>query len=511
MSAFPKQTASNILCCLCGVSIKFNAAAMCDGCLASQVDITEGIPKEHFLLWCKQCLRINRPPWVFADFESRELLAICLRTLPGLSKVKLLDANFIWTEPHSKRVKVRLDVQKEALGVQLKQTFVVEYVLKNQFCPDCHEENADMNSTATVQVRQHVDHKRTFFYLEQLIIKHKAQGAIANLDPKKDGIDFKFNTKSAAAKFVQFLKSHVPVREKKSKSLVGKDRYEFTWSVEIIPVCADDLLVLSKKQMASCGSIGQVVICTKIAGSVHLLNPSTLEESSLNEKAFYRDPLEPAMTSRNLVEFVVLDSIVVRPQPSLARRGRPGAKAKRKKKKQDKRAEILERYERDLRQTPEGANAVATGVAQETGSRYILAEVTVARASDLGVNDTQYTVYSHLGQHLKAGDSALGFDMTSYNGTTSVKCDTVPDVVLVKKMNPPKERKKRKTKRGKVLAANHAPAMGMVHNDVDTAEYERFVEEYDDLVEEEGEVGELGVANLKIGEGGDDGGGGEGQ
>ena len=81
MSAFPQQTANTILCCLCGKSIRFNSAAMCDACIASEVDISEGIPKQSQLLWCKQCLRINRPPWVFADLESKELLAICLRTL----------------------------------------------------------------------------------------------------------------------------------------------------------------------------------------------------------------------------------------------------------------------------------------------------------------------------------------------------------------------------------------------------------------------------------------------
>jgi NMD protein affecting ribosome stability and mRNA decay len=32
-------------------------------------------------------------------------MALCLKRLKNLHKVKLIDANFVWTEPHSKRIK----------------------------------------------------------------------------------------------------------------------------------------------------------------------------------------------------------------------------------------------------------------------------------------------------------------------------------------------------------------------------------------------------------------------
>ena len=53
-------------------------------------------------------LRYLNPPnfWVTAALESRELMALCLKKLKNLSKVKLIDAIFVWTEPHSKRIKV---------------------------------------------------------------------------------------------------------------------------------------------------------------------------------------------------------------------------------------------------------------------------------------------------------------------------------------------------------------------------------------------------------------------
>ncbi len=56
-----------------------------------------------------------RPPWVNCKLESRELLSICLRKIKGLKTVKLIDVGFIWTEPHSKRIKVKVTVTKEVV------------------------------------------------------------------------------------------------------------------------------------------------------------------------------------------------------------------------------------------------------------------------------------------------------------------------------------------------------------------------------------------------------------
>lgn len=92
-----------------------NSAGLCHNCLRNSVDITEGIPSQSTLSFCRNCSRYLSPPstWLLADLESRELLAICLRKLKGLSKVRLIDAGFIWTEPHSKRLRVKLTIQKE--------------------------------------------------------------------------------------------------------------------------------------------------------------------------------------------------------------------------------------------------------------------------------------------------------------------------------------------------------------------------------------------------------------
>lgn len=68
-----------------------------------------------------------------------------------------------------------------------------------------------------------------------------------------------------------------------------------------------------------------------------------------------------------------------------------------------------------------------------------LAEVEIARTSDLGMNDTRFRVLTHLGHILRAGDLVLGYDLV----TSSLNCDAadelerrgaMPDVVLVRKV-----------------------------------------------------------------------------
>jgi hypothetical protein len=45
--------------------------------------------------------------------------------------------------------------------------------------------------------------------------------------------------------------------------------------------------------------------------------------------------------------------------------------------------------------------------------KYLLAELTLARVKDFGVNDEQFMVRSHLGRVLQPGDLAWGFDMAT--------------------------------------------------------------------------------------------------
>jgi nonsense-mediated mRNA decay protein 3 len=102
-------------------------------------------------------------------------MILCLRKIGGLNKLKLIDAVWVWTEPHSLRLKIKLTLQKEIMnGAVIQQSTIVEFVIRNQQCKDCEAGFAQGAWHAIVQLRQRVSHKRTFYYLEQLILKHKA-------------------------------------------------------------------------------------------------------------------------------------------------------------------------------------------------------------------------------------------------------------------------------------------------------------------------------------------------
>ncbi|XP_061934948.1 60S ribosomal export protein NMD3 isoform X2 [Apis cerana] len=182
----PIQQKSMILCCICGISIEPNPANMCVACLRTQVDVTENIPKQATIHFCKGCERYLQPPgeWIHAALESRELLTLCLKKLKGLNRVKLIDAGFVWTEPHSMRLKVKLTVQAEVIGgAVLQQVFIVEYTINHQMCNDCHRTEAKDYWRALVQVRQRATNKKTFYYLEQLILKYKAHEHTLGIKP----------------------------------------------------------------------------------------------------------------------------------------------------------------------------------------------------------------------------------------------------------------------------------------------------------------------------------------
>ncbi|KAG7705093.1 hypothetical protein KL914_003779 [Ogataea haglerorum] len=367
---------------------------MCYDCIKLNVDITAGIPREANISFCRNCERFLQPPqqWMRAELESRELLAICLRRLKGLNKVRLIDASFIWTEPHSRRIRIKLTVQGEALtNTIVQQSFEVEYVVVAMQCPDCAKSYTANTWRAAVQIRQKVQHKRTFLYLEQLILKHNAHVDTISIKESKDGLDFYYSQRNHAVKMIDFLNSVVPIKSKKSEELISQDihsgtsQYKFTFSVEIVPICKDDLVVLPKKLAKSMGDMARLVLCSKVSNMVQFIDPVTLQTGDLLAQVFWRTPFAALADVTQMVEFIVLDV-----EPTGQRNG-----------------------------------------------RWLLADVTVARASDMGSNDQEYYVRSHLGGILHPGDSALGYFLTNSNFNNELfdelNTDMTPDVVLVKK------------------------------------------------------------------------------
>lgn len=109
----PTAPANKILCCSCGGLIDPNPLNQCAACVRGSVDLTASIPKQATIYFCRNCERYLNPPndWIQCTLESKELLSLCLKRMKGLKDVKLMDAGFIWTEPHSKRIKVKVLIQ----------------------------------------------------------------------------------------------------------------------------------------------------------------------------------------------------------------------------------------------------------------------------------------------------------------------------------------------------------------------------------------------------------------
>jgi nonsense-mediated mRNA decay protein 3 len=149
--------------------------------------------------------------------------------------------------------------------------------------------------------------------LEQLIIKHNAAASAVNIKQIHDGMDFYFSNKSHGLKLLDFLSNVVPVRSRHDKQLVSHDtksntyNYRFTMSVEICPVCKDDLICLPPKVAASLGNIGPLVLCTQVSNSLLLLDPQTLRNAYMDASQYWRTGFRPLLHAKQLVEYIVLD------------------------------------------------------------------------------------------------------------------------------------------------------------------------------------------------------------
>jgi nonsense-mediated mRNA decay protein 3 len=101
---------------------------------------------------------------------------------------------------------VKLTVQKEVLSKTiLQKTVTVEFVVANLQCEDCKQTYTPHKWKAQVQVRQKVPHKRTFLFLEQLILKHKAHANCNNIIEVEGGLDFWYSDYNLGKTLVKFI------------------------------------------------------------------------------------------------------------------------------------------------------------------------------------------------------------------------------------------------------------------------------------------------------------------
>jgi len=419
--------AGTILCFNCGAAIVPNDVNMCASCLKDRVDLSEGISREETIWNCSSCgkTRAEDGRWLLCAPESPELLGLCLKTVHGLGRgkgnksgAKFVDAAWIWTEPHSQRLKMKLTVEKEVLNsATVRQKFDVTFVQKRRMCPDCVKETTNQEWTAVVQLRQQVQHKRTLLNLENRLLRVPAAKAALDVKPVSSGIDFYFGNKNQANKFIDVVMSSVPARKKESKDLRGSDRksnvynFQHTIAIEVVPLCKHDFVVLPPKLQQSLfgGSVAYAVV-ENVTKTVNLIEPTTGVRAKLSDAKFFANPFSAISSSKTgFTEFTILDV-----QP-------------------------LRSSHKPL--------ATASSLNEGDTSDVHIWEVEVARMADLGINDERFVVNSHIGRILNPGDSVLGYDFANFNIPEDLskflKGRDLPPVVLLQKTNhvPDKPRK----------------------------------------------------------------------
>lgn len=414
-TATPRESKHNpnkikIACPRCGnpFSPLVTGTNVCPTCISSKQDISDGITKQAIINFCRNCRRYLNPPWIYCERESKELLSICLKKIKGLNRVKLEDARFKWTEPHSKRINVELTVTKEvAHNTAMKQSFDVEFIENYMQCDDCKKIFTPHTWKSQVQVRQRAEHKKTFLYLEQIMLRAKVHDKATQIKEIPEGLDFYFTNRNHSTALVNFLQSNVPHQFKESKELVSHDvqtsiyNYKYTYLLEMPKICKDDLVVLPRSLCKELGGVNPLGVCIKVTNCIHLYDPVTLKTYQMNAGQYfnYENDIDLYQFRGRETEYMVV-----------------GVEA-------DK----------------EHASKIHTTF---NNFEFKFAHI------DVQVPSTGQVYFSdcHFGNILKHGDMVLGYDINSM----SVKEDleimgqrNIPDVVLIRKQYPEKFKKRK--------------------------------------------------------------------
>lgn len=213
-------------------------------------------------------------------------------------------------------------------------------------------------------------------------------------------------------------------RSKASEQLLSADthtntaNFKYTFSVEIAPICKDDLVCIPPKQARSLGNTSPLAICTRVGNSIHLIDPQTLQLCDVTTPVYWRTPFFSLASVTDLVEFTVLDI-----EPSGPTKGKW----------------VLA----DAQVALSGAFRSSANNSDDVEMDHELASST---------NQIFHT-RTHLGAILQPGDTVLGYHLTNANFNSDdfarLPSDRVPDIILVRKAYP-NRRKKSKARNWKL-------------------------------------------------------------
>ena len=448
MNASSMVTYSKIICCICGIAMDANSEGICEACAKKNIDITTGITKVASLIYCRTCERYKRPPWIKVERESQDMMNLCLSKIKGLNKVQLIDSSFVWTEPHSKEIKVKLTIQKELNKSLISTSFIVTFKEDWTQCEDCKKTFTPHIWRAVVQLRQKVNHKRTFLFLEQVILKHKAQNKALNIKEHPEGVDFYFSNRSQANSFCSFIHEFVPCQMKTSRQLISVDEksneaeYKETFRLEIAPVCQDDLVILNEDNYKKLGSIGPVLLCYKQIKSLKFIDPITFETLDLDNNTYWRYELKSEIDRKCLSEFLILNVEEEIDYKKLAENDKSQRVIKKivNNRKQKKQKMELDDTKSSIKTNMTNSSKYMELLEKKLEDKKIkIVNVKCIRNSEKEENKEIIEVRTFLGKKMHPGDVYYGYDLTRINISDeneeflSKKKGKIPDIILVKK------------------------------------------------------------------------------
>ena len=347
-----------IACPECGVpTVARDDGFLCLECVRATYDwrgpLEAHVAKHPKLLAvrrCNECARVltSDPAakverWEACDRESDALLAFLLRRIKsaligkkaaqlvaGLSnglrgrELVLADARLVWTEPHSRRL--RLDAELSHASVRQRCEF--EFVEEGCKCDDCAGEAREKRNRkmgkgggdfgCRVQIRvarlrtgDAAAGARTLRSLEEFLRSLGKRGGPRELRfaahrlPHGRGLDVDFDEEREALTFVEELRraGRAPVRlANRTKKLVTHDpkantaEFQRTILLEIPPVSKHDLVKLGRR----------VFLATSVRATIALADVVTGELRDYNAEAYFKNPFDAVASTKSMIEVRVV-------------------------------------------------------------------------------------------------------------------------------------------------------------------------------------------------------------
>ncbi|KAJ1462693.1 hypothetical protein M885DRAFT_505721 [Pelagophyceae sp. CCMP2097] len=315
-------------------------------------------PKVLAVQICPKCLLVRtsdhtskKATWEPLPRESDALLGFLLRrirsvllgkralaTVEGLSRalaggaLTLADARFVWTEPHSRRLKVDVDIAHGCASLpSVRQRCTLEFVEENVTCDAC------LGAKKESRGRKMGGDAGTFGARVVIRVKRldKGRGGARTLRSLEDalkglrsftdsstggrrhdaGFDVDFEVEQEASRFIAELKriGRAPLRVAGdyTKKLITHDAnsnisdFQKVKFVEVPPIDKFDVVLLDAPREGKKGKKPRLALVLSVRATMRLLVLRDKSELEFGAEQYFRDPFEAIVSADAMVEFVV--------------------------------------------------------------------------------------------------------------------------------------------------------------------------------------------------------------